>query len=1198
MSASMEARIAEYAAAPTPPLPISSPSLPLPSPLTTSPTNAGAPLGYRAAGFRIRVASPPMLLPSTSHRTDIPEAEMSPWKRACFTTPTPRFEVRESSAAGATRQPGPTLEADLRRDRETEEFQVRFEDAQDDRAYLRARVNTLFKDRPYHRHTPMILDKEAMYALMAWTSSEDRSAAIEAHVRTLEAQVATLIAQTSSLQTQLTTALGCIETLEARDPEPQDEPKMAPRKRTTRASPATTTTPTSTPVTDTQLRTLIERGIAAMLAERDADRSRNGDDSHNSGTGGRRQVSTVRECTYTDFLKCQPMNFKGTEGVVKFATCTLQGNALTWWNSHVRAVGHDIAYAMPWKTLKKMMTDKYCPRSKIKMLETEMWNLKVKGTDVISYSQRFQELALMCDWMFPEESDVVEKYVGGLPDMIHGSVKASKPKTMQEAIEFATELMDKKILTIVECQAENKRKFEDNSRNNQNQQHVLLNAPTGHFRSDYPKLKNGNQGNQAGNGNVVARAYVVGTARTNPNSNVVTGTFLLNNRCASILFDTGTDRSFVSTAYSSLIDIIPTTLDHGYDVELADALLSRMKECLTQQKELSDKGFITPFPHLRDLWSLIVKKKDGSFWMCIDYRELNKLAVKNRYSLPRIDDLFDQLQGSSVYLKIDLRSGYHQLRVVREEDIPKTTFKTRYGHYKFQVMSFGLTNAPAVFMDLMNQHEEHLKLILELLKKEQLYAKFSKCEFWIPKVQFLGHVIDSEGLVGYYRRFIKGFSKIAKSMTKLTQKKVKFDWGDKEEEAFQLIKQKLCSAPILALSKGSEDFIVYCDALIKGLGVVLMQREKVIAYASRQLKIHEKNYTTHDLELGAVVFALKIWRHYLYRTKCTMFTDHKSLQHILDQKELNMRQRRWLELLSDYDCEIRYHPGKANVVADALSRKERIKPLRVRALVMTIGLDLPKQILEAQTEARKPENLKSEDVGGMLIENSKDPEKPRKEKLEPRADETLCLNNRSWLPCYGDLRTLIMHESHKSKYFVHPGSDKMYQDMKQLYWWPNMKADIATYVISEGYRYSVGYVTRLRDRLREWFRKEHLLYQSERTIQTLEDMLRACVIDFGNGWERHLPLIEFSYNNSYHASIKAALFEALYGRKSRSSVCWADVEDAQLTGPELIHETTKKIVQIKQRIQAARDRQKSYADVRCKPLEFQVGDRVMLRVSP
>ncbi|GJZ97088.1 putative reverse transcriptase domain-containing protein [Tanacetum coccineum] len=438
--------------------------------------------------------------------------------------------------------------------------------------------------------------------------------------------------------------------------------------------------------------------------------------------------------------------------------------------------------------------------------------------------------------------------------------------------------------------------------------------------------------------------------------------------------------------------------------------------------------------------------------------------------------------------------------------------------------------------DNKQEHEEHLKIILELLKKEELYAKFSKCEFWISKVQFLGHVIDSEGihvdpakieaikdwtspkspteirqflgLAGYYRRFIEGFSKIAKPMTKLTQKKVKFVWGDKQEAAFQLLKQKLCSAPILALPEGSEDFIAYCDASKKGLGAVLMQREKVISYASRQLKIHEKNYTTHDLELGAVVFALKIWRHYLYGTKCTVFTDHKSLQHILDQKELNMRQRRWLELLSDYDCDIRYHPGKANVVADALSRKEREPPLRVRALVITISLDLPKLILNAQTEAQKPENIKSEDVGGMLVENAKFPEAIREQKLEPRADGTLCLNGESWLP-----NALGTNLDMSTAY--HPQTDG----------------------------------------------------QSERTIQTLEDMLRACAIDFGKGW-------------------------------CRSPVCWTEVGEAQILGPELIQETTEKIIQIKQRMQAARDRQKSYADLKRKPMEFQVGDKVMLKVSP
>ncbi|GJZ04511.1 putative reverse transcriptase domain-containing protein [Tanacetum coccineum] len=411
-----------------------------------------------------------------------------------------------------------------------------------------------------------------------------------------------------------------------------------------------------------------------------------------------------------------------------------------------------------------------------------------------------------------------------------------------------------------------------------------------------------------------------------------------------------------------------------------------------------------------------------------------------------------------------------------------------------------------------------------------------------------------------------------------------------------------------------------------------------------------------------------------------------------------MRQRRWLELLSDYDCDIRYHPGKANVVADALSRKEREPPLRVRALVMTISLDLPKQILNAQTEARKPENIKSEDVGGMLIENAKFPEAIREQKLEPRADGTLCLNGRSWLPCYGDLRTVIMHESQKNKIRIYLGSDKMYQDMKKLYWWPNMKADIATYVnkcltcakvkaehqrpsgllvqpkipewkwdnitmdfvtklpkTSQGYDTIWVIVDRLTksaiftpmretdplDKLARLYLKEVVTRhgipvsiicdrdprfasnfwrslqsalgtnldmstayhpqtdgQSERTIQTLEDMLRACAIDFGKGWVNHLPLVEFSYNNSYHASIKAAPFEALYGRKCRSPVCWTEVGEAQILGPELIQETTEKIIQIKQRMQAARDRQKSYADLKRKPMEFQVGDKVMLKVSP
>nr|GEW59672.1 reverse transcriptase domain-containing protein [Tanacetum cinerariifolium] len=394
-----------------------------------------------------------------------------------------------------------------------------------------------------------------------------------------------------------------------------------------------------------------------------------------------------------------------------------------------------------------------------------------------------------------------------------------------------------------------------------------------------------------------------------------------------------------------------------------------------------------------------------------------------------------------------------------------------------------------------------------------------------------------------------------------------------EKALYGLHQAPRACAPILALTKGSEDFVVYCDASQKGLGAVLMQREKVIAYASRQLKIHEQNYTTHDLELGSVVFALKIWRHYLYGTKCIVFTDHKSLQHILDQKELNMRQRRWLELLSDYDCDIRYHPRKANVVADTLSRKERIEPLRVRALVTTIGLDLPKQILEAQIEALKPENLENEDVGGMIRKDIP------KEKLEPRADGTLCLNGRSWLPCYGDLRSVIMHESHKSKYSIHPDrltksahflpirENDPLDKLARLY--QNMivaRHGIPVSIICDRYRRFTSNFWRSFQKALGTDISMSTVYhletngQSERTIQTLEDMLHACVIDFGKGWVKHLPLCEFSYNNSYHASIKAAPYEALYGQKCRSPVCWAEVEEAQLTGPELIQETTENIV--------------------------------------
>ncbi|GJZ16064.1 putative reverse transcriptase domain-containing protein [Tanacetum coccineum] len=364
-------------------------------------------------------------------------------------------------------------------------------------------------------------------------------------------------------------------------------------------------------------------------------------------------------------------------------------------------------------------------------------------------------------------------------------------------------------------------------------------------------------------------------------------------------------------------------------------------------------------------------------------RELNKLTIKNRYPLLRIDDLFDQLQGSQYFSKIELQSGYHQLRV-REEDIPKTTFRMRFGHFEFTVMPFGLTNTPAVFIDLMN-----------------CVCKIETVKKWKP-LKTPTEICTFLGLAGYYRRFIANFSKIEKPPTLLTKKDKKFEWGDEQENAFQTLKDMLCDALILALPEGSNDFVVYYDASNQGFGCVLMQRNKVIAYASRQLKIHEKNYTTHDLELGAV-------------------------------KELNVRQRRWIELFSNYVCEIRYHPCKDNVVADALSKKKWMKPRRVRAMSMTIYSSIKARILEAQSEASKDVNT-PEMLRGL------------EKKFKRKNDDGLYFVEIIWVPTYANLRTLIMDEVHATKYSVHPGADKMYYDLRDLYWWPRMKKDIAMYV--------------------------------------------------------------------------------------------------------------------------------------------------------
>jgi len=789
---------------------------------------------------------------------------------------------------------------------------------------------------------------------------------------------------------------------------------------------------------------------------------------------------------------------------------------------------------------------------------------------------------------------------------------------------------------------------------------------------------------------------------------------------------------------------------------------AELKELKVQLEELLGKGFIRPSVSPWGAPVLFVKKKDGSMRLCVDYRMLNQVTIKNRYPLPRIDDLFDQLQGAAVFSKIDLRTGYHQLRI-REGDIAKTAFRSRYGHYEFTVMPFGLTNAPAAFMGLMNQvfhqqldkfvivfvddiliyskdhqtHGEHLQEVLHILRRNKLYGKFSKCEFWLEKVAFLGHIITKEGievdpakveavsswtqpktvteirsflgLAGYYRRFIKDFSKIATPLTQLTRKGVPFVWNEQCEQSFGKLKEALTSAPVLTLPSGKGGYEVYCDASGCGLGCVLMQRGHVIAYASRQLKKHEQNYPTHDLEFAAVVFALKIWRHYLYGEQFDVFTDHKSLSYLFTQDHLNLRQRRWLEFVKDYNFSISYHPGKANTVADALSRKwERmVACMMVREWKLMEEMIAVKPVVSVRLAAVQA-HLR---VCSNLVQRIKEAQQLHRESPEwvkatqgdaPDLTYTneggVRMRNRLWVPPVEELLSEVLQAGHCSRYNIHPGSTKMYHNLRRDFWWRGMKKDIAEFVakclvcqqvkiehgkpaglmqrielptwkwehiamdfvvglprnqkgndaiwvivdrltkaahfiafrvglsmleMSKKYiqevvrlhgvpvsiisdrdpRFTSRFWSSLQEAMGSQLKLSTAFHpqtdgQSERTIQTLEDMLRACALDFGNGWEQQLALVEFSYNNSYHASIEMAPFEALYGRPCRSPLCWAEVGEKHLSGPDLIRESNQNISIIRKRLLTAQSRQKSYADHRRRELRHEEGDHVLLKVSP
>nr|GEX61773.1 putative reverse transcriptase domain-containing protein [Tanacetum cinerariifolium] len=931
---------------------------------------------------------PPLYIPPlVDRRDDIRETELPPRKKSCLFALGPDYEVGDSSTTRPTREVQYGI-----RDTLVDPTEAVPEIAP---MTLGERVDLLIEDRIAYQETILIVEEEAYASLEAWDHSIGLSQAIHYELQTHREQVYAHESQIQAHQTQLQLQSTLIQIqhqvsgTDGRDSssdgrhETRDGRIMAP----------VTSQGLNTPLNDTNPNNMTPKSVQAMIDQAFLQNSTNGDESHSLDRDNRRNVQTARPCFYADFMKCQPLNFKGTEGVVKLATCTLLGAALTW-----------LPNPRHWMRTIELAND--LMDHKLRTYAERQTNNKRKADDSSRNNHGYQQHPSKrqnVTRFYNMRSGERKPYGGNLPKCyFHHNVSCTqKCHKCNKVGHLARDCRSSGNANVAIAQRDNRAIPKGNGC-------FECGAP-GHFKRDCPKLKNKNEESVNARGWVyaVGNAEKKENASRDPDSNVVMGNSydvkLADGKIVEISSKKEEDKSegkqlkdvpivqYFPEVFPEDLSGLPPARPIEFQIDLIPGAArvarapyrlapSEMKELSKQLQELSDKGFIRPSSSPWEAPVLFVKKKDGSFRMCIDYMELNKLTVKNRCPLLRIDDLFDQLQRSSVYSKIDLRSGYHQLRV-RDQDVPKTAFKIRYGYYEFQVMPFGLTNAPAN----EKEHEEHLKAILELLKKEKLYAKFSKYEFWIPKAspktptkirQFLG-------LAGYYRRFIEGFLKIFKSITKLTQKGIKFDWGEKGENDFRLIKRKLCSTPILALPEGSGDFMVYCDASHKGLGAVLMQREKVIAYASRQLKIHKKNYITYDLELRSVV---------------------------------------------------------ANVVVDALSRKERVKPLWVRALVMNIGLDLPKQILEAHIKALKPENLENEDVGIMIRKDIP------KEKLEPRTDGDLCLNDRNWLSCYGDLRFVIMHESHKSEYSIHLGFEKMYQDMKKLYWWPYIKPSIATYV--------------------------------------------------------------------------------------------------------------------------------------------------------
>ncbi|GJV09887.1 putative reverse transcriptase domain-containing protein [Tanacetum coccineum] len=840
---------------------------------------------------------------------------------------------------------------------------------------------------------------------------------------------------------------------------------------------------------------------------------------------------------------------------VKYAASSLINKALTWWNTQIQEIGHEAALGMTWKEFKALLIEEFCTSNEIENVILKAGALTDEavrcGTLSRSGEKRkeFVESSKQGDsWTDNKRAKVGKGFVAAVP--IRNECAGSYPRCAKCNAHHPASVP---CLLCYNCQK------------------------PGHFardcRSPVSQMAPVNAIKMGNNQRV---CYEYGSLdhfrNTCPKLNRAPG------QVGNHLTIEGADFSFISTDFVPLLNVKPSILRHKVMIVCHEKVVGiplandkvllvhrertnespkSMKGTKLDEAKLGDILIVRDFPKVfhEDISGLPPQRQVE---FCIDLFPRATPIAKSPYRLApsEMQELSEQLQewqdkgfirpshsswGAHVLFD-KKKDGYHQLRV-HEADIPKTAFKARYGHFEFTVTPFGLTNAPAVFIDLMNRvcepyldkfvivfiddiliysktkedHEVYLKLVMKLLKKEKLFDNFSKCEFW------------------------------------LQEKNQNYECGVEQEEAFQTLKDNLCNALILSLPDGPDNFVVYYDALNQGFKCVLMQRGKVITYASQQLKSHDKNYTTHDLELGAVVFALKPWRHYC-----------------------------------DYDCEILYHLGKKNVVADALSRKERVKLRRVRAMSMTIQTSVKDRILAAQGEASKVENTPTEMLRGL------------DQQIEKNEDGGLYFMDRIWVPLVGYVTKMIMDEAHTTRHSIYLRVDKMYHGLRDMYWWRGMKRDIATYEdykmerlarlyideIVARYGVPVSIISDSDGRFNSWF------WQTlKKALGKQLDMITA----YHPQTDRQT---KFYYNNSYHLSIRYAPFEALYGRKCRSPIHWAKIGEIQLIGPELVQETTNKEVLVRERLKAAKDRQKSYVDNRRKLLEFEVGDQVLLKVSP